>query len=619
IDWLCLPAFDAGSFFGALLDEEKGGSWSLHPAAPFRVERQYLGDSAILETRFITERGVVKVTDFFVVARNFSARFYDFTSLHSTARLVRLVEAEEGSGIEMEMQVRARPDYARKAAGWRPSGSGAYETKEATFFTNAMLRPNGDDLLGNFVALREGRVFFVLDYNEDRQAPDQKMIDEWLRITTAFWREWNLFNYYRGPHEKMVRRSAVTLKLLTYARTGGFVAAPTTSLPEQIGGDANWDYRFTWLRDTALFIQTLFGLGYSGEAKAFLDFAVKQSMQRSEKKRDKDAPTVGVMYPVCDAPIPPEATLDHLAGYGGSKPVRMGNAAEEQFQLDNYGHVVQSLFFFRHTGGKLDADKRKMLETLTDEVLRYWREEDNGIWEVRETSQYTYGKVMCWVALERAREMLGDKDGKLEKVCTEIRREVIERGLVNVDGRKVLSAKLDEISLDASTLLAFTTGFLEAHVATLTRESLEQKLARGPLLYRGEEKVGEEGAFVICSFWWINHLIREGQLARAEELLERMIELASPLGLYSEEIDPETGAFLGNFPQAFSHLGFIQSVLNLEGAKKKRGFYALPDHEKFKRSVGSTIDAKGVVAGFFRVPKSALLFFSSASKWRSAG
>jgi len=165
-------------------------------------------------------------------------------------------------------------------------------------------------------------------------------------------------------------------------------------------------------------------------------------------------------------------------------------------------------------------------------------------------------------------------------------------------------------------MLAFTTGFLEEHVAALTRDGLEQTLARGPLLYRGEERVGKEGAFIICSFWWINHLIREGHLARAEELLESMIKHASPLGLYSEEIDPDTGAFLGNFPQAFSHLGFIQSVLNLQGAKKKRGFYALPDHEKFQRSVGSTIGLKGVIAGFFRVPRTATLFFSGASKWR---
>ncbi|MBA3881725.1 MAG: glycoside hydrolase family 15 protein [Chthoniobacterales bacterium] len=438
----------------------------------------------------------------------------------------------------------------------------------------------------------------------------------WLRITDAFWREWNLFNYYRGRHQKMVRRSAVTLKLLTYAKTGGFVAAPTTSLPEQIGGDANWDYRFTWLRDTALFIQTLFGLGYSGEAKAFLDFATKQWMEGSEKTRENyDARTVAVMYPVCDAPIPPETALDHLDGYRGSKPVRMGNAAEDQFQLDNYGHILQSLFFFRHTGGKIDADKRKMLTRVTDEVVRHWRKEDNGIWEVRETSQFTYGKIMCWVALERARALIGDQNGELAKVCAQIRHEVLDRGLLEIDERKVLSAKLDEASLDASSLLAFTTGFCDEHVATLTREGLEKALGRGPLLYRSDDKVGEEGAFLICSFWWINHLIREGQLTRAEELLERMIELASPLGLYSEEMDPETGAFLGNFPQAFSHLGLIQSILNLEGAKKKRGFYRLPDHEKFQHSVGPTIGLKGVIVGFFRVPKTGLLFFSKSSKW----
>ncbi|MDQ6625061.1 MAG: glycoside hydrolase family 15 protein [Verrucomicrobiota bacterium] len=617
IDWLCLPAFDAAPIFSRLLDDEKGGDFTIHPAAEFDVTRRYLDDSAIFETRFSTKTGVVRLTDFFVVARQSNAHFYDFTSLHPTSKLVRLVEWESGGPVEMKVRVCARPDYARKSAHWKQQNATAFALEEATIFCNVPMTEAGGDLTAIFRIERNRPFFAVLDYTEERPIPDLQQVRRWLGVTAAFWREWNLFNYYRGPHQKMVRRSAVTLKLLTYAATGGFVAAPTTSLPEQLGGDANWDYRFTWLRDTALFIQTLFGLGYSGEAKAFLDFATKQWMKESEKERaNDDAPTVAVMYPVCDVPIPPEATLDHLNGYGGSKPVRMGNAAEDQFQLDNYGHVLQSLFFFRHTGGKIDADKREMLTRLTDEAVRFWRAEDNGIWEVRETFQFTYGKIMCWVALERARVLLGDDDGKLARVCAEIRAEVLDLGLIKVDRRKVLSAKLDEASLDASTLLAFTTGFLDEHVAKLTREALEKKLARGPLLYRGEEKAGEEGAFIICSFWWIDHLIREGQLLRAEELLDRMIEMASPLGLYSEEIDPETGAFLGNFPQAFSHLGFIQSVLNLEGAKKKRGFYALADHEKFQRSVGSTVGVKGVIAGFVRVPKTALLFFSNASKWR---
>ncbi len=615
IDWLCLPAFDAAPVFNRLLDDEKGGDFTICPNEKFEVARCYLENSAIFETKFSTRTGVVRLTDFFVIARATKARFYDFTTLHETSKLVRLVEWESGAPVEMEMRVRARPDYARKLARWREQSATAFALDEATLFTNTPMTESDGDLSASFRVERDRPFFAVLDYTSARPLPDIEKIRRWLRITASFWREWNLFNYYRGPHEKMVRRSAVTLKLLTYARTGGFVAAPTTSLPEQIGGEANWDYRFTWLRDTALFIQTLFGLGYSGEAKAFLDFAVKQWIKRSEKA-EENAPTIGVLYPVCDVPIPPETTLDQLAGFADSKPVRMGNAAEDQFQLDNYGHVLQSFFFFRHTGGKIDAERREMLERLTEEAVRSWRKEDNGIWEERDTSQFTYGKIMCWVALKRARVLLGDKEGKLGKICAEIQREVHDRALLEDNGRKQLSAKFDEPALDASTMLAFTTGFLDEHIATVTRHGLEQKLARGPLLYRSEEKVGKEGAFLICSFWWINHLIREGHLARAEELLERMIKLASPLGLYSEEIDPETGEFLGNFPQAFSHLGLIQSVLTLESAKKKRDFYALSDDEKFQLSVGSTIGLKGVIAGFLRVPKTGLLFISKASKWR---
>ncbi|MEP6586510.1 MAG: glycoside hydrolase family 15 protein [Candidatus Udaeobacter sp.] len=493
------------------------------------------------------------------------------------------------------LRVSARPSYARKAAFWQRRHDGGFAIEETTFFSNTPIGIAGDDLLGNFVVAPKEPVYAVLDYGGDPQWPDLAAVREWLRVTTAFWREWNLFNYHRGPHQAMVRRSAVTLKLLTYAATGGFVAAPTTSLPEKAGGNANWDYRYTWLRDTALFIQTLFGLGYSGEASAFLNFTVKKWMEQKEKgNASNEQSSVDVLYPVCDAPIPPETELDHLAGYADSKPVRIGNGALGQFQLDNYGHILQSLYFFRHTGGKIDAQKRNMLTQLTDEAVRFWRRADNGIWEVRETSQFTYGKIMCWVALQRARKLLGDDDGELEKVCTEIRAEVLAHGLVTKADARILSEKMDLTSLDASSLLAFTTGFLDLNLARPTREAIERELGREPLLYRTEGKPGEEGAFLICSFWWINHLIREGHLARAEEMLERIIKLASPLGLYSEEIDPENGEFLGNFPQAFSHLGLIQSILNLETAKKKRGFHSLPDHEKFKTSVGPTIGFKGV-------------------------
>ncbi len=617
IDWLCLPAFDSPSVFGALLDGEKGGDFTLNPAGQYASEREYLENSAILQTRFTSEQGIVKLTDFFVIARDPHARFYDFTSLFPTRKLVRLVEWESGRPIAMKVRVRARPDYARATARWQRVGANGFALNEATLFTNAALREEANDLSGEVVVAEHRPFFAVFDYTDQRPLPDVEKVRNWLNTTRAFWHEWNLFNYYRGPHEKIVRRSAVTLKLLTYAQTGAFVAAPTTSLPEIPGGDANWDYRFTWLRDTSLFIQTLFGLGYSGEAKDFLNFAIGKWMERCETQGSgDDAVTAEVLFAIGDNPVRRETLLDHLSGYGGAKPVRIGNRAKDQFQLDNYGHLLQSLFFFRHTGGKIDSDKRKMLGRLTGEALRFWRKDDNGIWEEPETHQFTYGKIMCWVALQRARDLLGDDDGEIERACDEIRHEVMSRGMISRAGTKILSAKLNRPALDASTLLAFTTGFLPEHVAALTREAIEEGLGRDPLLYRHEQGAGKEGAFLICSFWRINHLIREGHLKRAEEMLDRVIALASPLGLYSEEIDPESCEFLGNFPQAFSHLGLIQSVVNLEGAKKRRGFHALPDHEKFQRSVGPTVGIKGVIAGFLRVPRTALLLFSHKSKWR---
>ncbi len=618
IDWLCLPRFDAPSLFARLLDQKKGGSCTWQPAGEFTVERAYFAESAILETRFRTAQGVVRLTDFFAVARQAKARFYDFTSLHPTRKLVRLLELEEGGPVEMELRVAARPDYARARPAWRELGAGGHALDQVTLFAKQPLQRAEDDLVARGRIAPNDPLFLVFDYSDAPARPELAQIERWLETTKAFWREWNLFNYYDGPHRALVRRSAVTLKLLTYAGTGAFVAAPTTSLPEGLGGELNWDYRYTWLRDTSLFIQTLFGLGYSGEASAFLDFAVGKWSEK-EKAHDGDPAqsTVDVMYPVCDQPIPPEEKLPHLAGYGNSRPVRIGNAAQEQFQLDNYGHVLQSLFFFRHTGGKIDSRKRRMILRLTNEVKELWRRDDNGIWEERERHDFTYGKVMCWVALERARALLGDADGALVRECRVLREEILARALTNADGEEpIFSARLSRRALDASSLLPFTTGFLPEEIARATRQALERELGDEPFIYRSEGSREKEGAFLLCSFWWINHLIREGELARAEAILEGIIKQVSPLGLLAEEIDPQTGAFLGNFPQAFSHLGLIQSILNLQGAKKRPGFAALSDHEKFKRSVGATIGWKGVIAGLFRVPRTARLFFSNASKWR---
>lgn len=615
IDWLCLPAFDGPSFFGALLDRQHGGQFSIHPAEPSRVERRYLEDTAILETRFVTDRGTIRLTDFFVVARQPRSRFYDFALLERTCKLVRLLELEDGTDAVVEIQAAPRPEYAKRRAAWRKV-DGGFDCPEAALFSNLPLVEAGGDIGGTFTLEAGKPCFLVLDSAEIRRCPDAAAVARWLEITTAFWREWGLFNYYRGPHQGIIRRSAVTLKLLTYAPSGAIVAAPTTSLPERAGGDLNWDYRFTWVRDTALFINALFRLGYSGEAKAYFDFITgTDGARRSED--DRAGADLPVLLPVREGTPVAEETLDHLAGYLGSRPVRRGNGAEDQLQIDNYGHFLQSLFFWTHTGGAIAKARRDMAAGAVEAVSQRWAEPDNGIWEARERRQRTYSKVSAWLALRRAADLglIGLEEA--ESRCAGIHADVMAHGVSARGGRQYLAEQYGGSEIDATALLGFTTGFLPAPLAISTREEIEARLGVGPWLYRSDtHRASGEGAFVLCSFWRVGQLIREGNLERAESLLNDIIAAASPLGLFSEEIDPVSGAFLGNFPQAFSHLGLIASVLDLEQAKAEPGFAQRPDHEKFQRGVGRTIGVRGVIAGFWRAPQTFRLLLFSRSRWR---
>ena len=531
--------------------------------------------------------------------------FYDFTTLVSMRKLVRLLEVTDGDDVPIEFCCDARPDYGARAATWKQTLEEpfAFFCGEATLFTNI---PIGANLHRRFTA-EPGKLYFaVLDYSPTPRPPDTGLIRRWLQVTGKFWEEWNLFNYYRGPHENLVRRSAMTLKLLTYAPTGAFVAAPTTSLPERIGGSLNWDYRYVWVRDTALFINTMFRIGYSGEAKAYFQFIAKRCNECMDG--------LDVLLPIGGGDAGGERCLAYLAGYRGSRPVRIGNRAAHQAQLDNYGHLMQALYYFCTTGGKRDRDKTKLAERLIHSLGDHWDKPDNGIWESLEEKHYTIGKVMSWVACQRGRDLLGDPGPSA--LADAIRDDVLRRGMRRTQARRFLAASYEEDAVDASSLLAFTTGFLPVDLARSTREEIERRLGcGGPFLYRTEKSKRAEGAFLLCSFWLINHLIQEGETDRAEELLEAIISSASPLGLLAEEIDPASGEFLGNFPQAFSHLGLIGSILNLQEAKQKPHLQTLPDHEKFRRTVGTTIGVKGVLAGFIRVPKTFRLLFSRHSKW----
>ena len=469
-----------------------------------------------------------------------------------------------------------------------------------------------DDLVAEFSLEPGARHFAVLDFSDERIAPDLAQIDRWQETTKAFWREWTLFNYYRGPHQEVVRRSAITLKLLTYSPSGAFVAAPTTSLPEVPGGETNWDYRYTWLRDTGLLIDTLFRVGYSGEAEAFLDFLVRQAEEQKGKGNDP----VGVLYAIRGGEVPEEEELSHLAGYGGAQPVRIGNRAQGQLQLDTFAHILEAFFYFHHTGGKLTRSMQRLIDRTIGTLQRRWQEPDNGLWESVERRLYTYGKMMAWNGLETAGHLVRQRKKEMENLCGEIRRHVLARGLKSEGEKRFLAETYEGDTVDAASLLAFTSDFLPADLARATRERIEEKLTAGDLVYRNEQlREKGEGAFLLCSFWRVNHLIKEGDLARAETLFNDLLRRASPLGLFSEEIDACTGNFLGNFPQAFSHLALIGTILNLDLARRRPETARMSDHEKFTESVGPTVGWRGVIAGSFRVPKTLKLLFTSKSKW----
>ncbi|HZA56387.1 MAG TPA: glycoside hydrolase family 15 protein [Candidatus Udaeobacter sp.] len=621
IDWLCLPAFDSPSFFGALLDREKGGQFLIRPACSYRVEREYIENSAILQSDFVTEKGTVQLTEFFVIARQRNARFYDFTSLHPTRKLVRIVKLKSGHSVPIQATLNARADYGRHHVAWTRISNDPpqYSCPAATFYANFPVENAADQLTSCFLADTSQTYFTVLDYGTEHRPPDLEEVNSWFLVTKSYWREWNLFNYYRGAYEKTIRRSAVTLKLLTHASSGAFVAAPTTSLPERIGGDQNWDYRYLWVRDTSLFINTMFRLGYSGEAKAFINFMKSRCQEEYETNiaSSEKAKALKVLYPIQPGSPTEERFLEHLRGYRGSTPVRIGNRAARQFQLDNYGHLLEAFYYFRHTGGKLSPEIMELLRRLTEDVVLYWREPDNGIWENPATKHYIYSKIMAWAALERAATLDPAQSNRLKEISVGIREDIFTRGLAKSGSGRFLADAYDSKGIDASCLLAFTNGFLPKNLAVATRQEIERTLVSGPFVYRNvqQREKHKEGAFLLCSFWWISHLIQGGELRRAEEILSQILDHASPLGLFAEEIDPESGEFLGNFPQAFSHLGLIKTILDLEQSKKDPRYQLLPDAQKFEHSVGATIGVKGVLSGFMRVPETFQLLFSDRSKW----
>jgi GH15 family glucan-1,4-alpha-glucosidase len=568
IDWLSWPRFDSPPLLAALLDD-RAGRFSIAPAAPFRTERRYARDSNVLETRFHTDGGTLCVTDLMPVASDEEKRGI----LLPDHELLRVVRCERGE-VEVEVELDVRPDFGRERPRIRDAGKLGvrFELSDGLLVLRSELPVEvSRDRVRGRARLRAGEAARLsLTFADEWHAvlpPLGAWSDAAVARTNEWWRRWAARLTYSGPERDLVVRSALALRLLVYAPSGAIVAAPTTSLPERIGGDLNWDYRYCWVRDSSLTVRALLGLGYPEEAAAFLSWLLHSTRLTQPRLR--------ILYDVHGKTPPREHDVDGISGYRGSLPVRVGNAASDQLQLDVYGEVVDALTHFIGHGVSLDRDTARMLVAWGEQVCKSWHLADEGIWEPRRTGQahHTHSRVLCWTALDRLLDL--HAKGHLPGAPAEAfarNRQLIREDVERRAWRPALrsySSRLDEDELDASLLLLAWYGFADASSERmrLTYERVRERLgAGGDLLYR--YRTGEspgEGAFGVCGFWGAEFLALGGGTAEdAQGVFRRLCRHANDVGLFAEEIDPATGAPIGNFPQAFTHVGLINAALSLQ-------------------------------------------------------
>lgn len=583
IDWLCFPHFDSPSVFAAILDERRGGYFRIAPENDGLSSKQYYWpDTNVLVTRFLSPHGVVQIIDFMPVDLEETAPGY-----HG---LIRRVQAIRGS---MTMKVECLPafNYARDPHKTTLTQDGAcFDAPQLSLRLGSRipLRRCDNGVIATF-ELHEGQeADFILQEVErgstDRISISQTQAGELFKQTVSFWRRWLATCTYTGRWREMVYRSALTLKLLTFEPTGAIVAAPTCSLPESIGGTRNWDYRYTWIRDAAFTLYALLRIGFTEEAKKFMHW-----LEGCCHRLNPDG-SLPVMYNIHGHPVEQEEVLSHLEGYKGSRPVRIGNDAAHQLQLDIYGELLDSVYLYNKYVTPISFDLWSHLRRLIDWVCRHWQQPDEGIWEVRGGRQhFVYSKLMCWVALDRGLRLADKRSFPTDRTHWLTVRDTMYEDIMTKGwspSRRAFIQRYGSETLDAANLMMPLVFFVSptdprmlSTLDAINRSPAQGGLVANGLVYRynvnetGDGLDGEEGTFNICTFWLVEALTRAGRIdcARLDEarlLFEQMLGYANHVGLYAEETGP-TGEALGNFPQAFTHLALISAAFNLDRALGK--------------------------------------------------
>jgi GH15 family glucan-1,4-alpha-glucosidase len=581
IDWLCLPRYDSDAIFARLLDPD-AGHWSIRPTSDYTSERRYLPGTLVIETIFTTAAGQVRLTDAMAFAEGQRGHDLGYDAPHE---LLRSVEGASGE-VELQLELAPRPQYGLimplvrlEEGGARTFGAGRVTVRSAV-----PLEIEGSTMRATFAVSESESLGFSMraappeSGHAPQPTPSDRVADR-IADTVEGWRSWEAeHDIYEGRHRDLVRMSSRVLKGLSYRPTGAIVAAPTTSLPETVGGERNWDYRFSWIRDSSLTIEALYIGTCSDEAEEFVSFMTSSAGGRAGEG------SLQIMYGIGGEHDLSERELPHLRGWRESTPVRVGNGAWDQVQLDVYGELLNSLWLYREKLGDLHPEIQAFVADLADTAARRWMETDSGMWEMRgEPRHHLSSKVLCWTALDRAVRLapqLGRyaKTERWEGARDEIRSAILERGWSET--KQAFAQSFDSDELDAAQLLMPILGFLPATDERMrsTIEAIASELTEDGLVlrYRNDEGLnadgltGEEGTFVICSFWLVSCLAKAGELERAEALFEQLAGYANDLGLLAEEIDTANGEQLGNFPQAFSHIGLITAAWEIDKAREAR-------------------------------------------------